>query len=103
MEGSGLDLTDVVHAQIPRERKRGSIRIKVSINVYLINVLSKVLWTCTRFSHDDQSLGVGSSAQREVRGLGREVGGQEGGEGDVEEKFSPMNHCWAAVISSSSQ
>lgn len=62
----------------------------------------KVLGACKnyKFSHDDQSRRVGSGAQREVRGLGREV---EGGEGDVEEKFSPMNHCWAAVISSSSQ
>ena len=47
MEGSGLDLADVVHAQIPGEReKEGSISIEVSINVYLINALSKVLGAC---------------------------------------------------------
>ncbi len=39
------------------------------------------------FSHGDQSSRVGSSEQREVRGLGREVGGREGGEGVVEENF----------------
>lgn len=39
MEGSGLDLTDVVHAQVPRERKGASISIKLSISVKLIDVL----------------------------------------------------------------
>lgn len=41
----------------------------------------------SHFSRGDGSSRVGSSAQREVRGLGRVVGGQEGGVGDVEENF----------------
>lgn len=41
---------------------------------------------------------------KEVGRLGREVGEAEGGEKDEEEeKFSPMIHSWAVVISFSSQ
>lgn len=57
----------------------------------------------THFSWGDPSSGAGSNVQRDVRGLGRVVGGQEGGEGDVEREFSPMNHFWAAAISSLSR
>lgn len=57
----------------------------------------------THFSWGDPSSGIGSNVQRDVRGLGRVVGGQEGGEGDVEREFSPMNHFWAAAISSLSR
>lgn len=39
------------------------------------------------FSYGNPSSRAGSSTQREVTGLGREVGELKGGEGDAEENF----------------
>ena len=104
MEGSGLDLADVIHAQIPGERNQCQ-----HINQCATYQCSlKVLGTCK--IADVQMLFTwrsiiesGSSTQREVRGLGREVGVRKGRRRRCRGEFSPMNHCWAAVISSSSQ
>lgn len=106
MEGSRLDLADVVHAQIPGERKRGELQYQSVTQSNPYRYYPRPLGTCgmangwiTYFSYSNQLSGVRRSARKEVRGLGREGGGHEGGG----RKLSPMNHCWAAVISSSSQ
>lgn len=95
VEGSGLDLTDVVHTQIPREKEKGQASVSKYQSVQNFLMFFEGTWEGhiklqmlrMHFSHGDQSSRVGSSVQRGVRGLDRVDGGQAGGEEDGEENF----------------
>lgn len=103
MKGSVLDLADVVHAQIPKERERGKERKRpeVSRSHQSINwckkLLDKVILQI--FHNAIHHYKIGRYVRREGRWLDIVAGGQKRRQRVVELKLSPMNHFWAAAIS----